>query len=83
MGRGVNFNVDTEEGMANAVEWAEQMFATLADGGRWIVPRSMSIYEVNHTTHTVRRIMGMFDEPVIERVVKAAGWKYENKSAAN
>lgn len=83
MGRGINFNIATEEGMANAVEWTNKTFAVLADGGRWIVPRSGSIYEVSHSTKTVRRIMGLFDEPEIERVIKAAGWFYINASAAN
>jgi hypothetical protein len=41
---------------------------------------ALQIYEINHTTKTVRRIMGAFEEPVIERVVEAAGWKYEDKS---
>jgi hypothetical protein len=80
MGGGVNFDISTPEGMENAVAWTDRLFASIVDGGRWIVPRSMSIYEINHTTKTVRRIMGAFEEPVIERVVKAAGWKYEDKS---
>lgn len=76
----VNFNIDTEEGMANAVAWQKKLFATMVDGGRWIVPRSMSIYEINHSTKTVRRIMGMYEEPVIKRVVEATGWKYEERA---
>lgn len=83
MGRGVVHNIDTEEGMADAVAWMNVNLSTFAEGGRWIVPRSGSIYEVSHSTKTVRRIMGLFDEPAIERVIKAAGWKFENKSAAN
>lgn len=80
MGGGVNWNIDTPEGMENAIAWTDKTFATLVDGGRWVVPRSMSIYEVSHSTKTVRRVMGMFEEPVIQRVVEAAGWKYEDKA---
>lgn len=80
MGSGVNWNIDTPEGMENAVAWTDRTFAALVDGGRWIVPRSMSIYEISHSTKTVRRIMGMFEESVIQRVVEAAGWKYEDKA---
>lgn len=82
MGPGTNFNIDTEEGMANAVEWTEKAFAVLADGGRWIVPRSMSIYEVNKTDKTVRRIRGMYPEPVIRRVLIAAGYTYFEETQA-
>lgn len=80
MGRGDNFNIDTEEGLANAVKWTNHVFSLIVDGGRWIVPRSMSAYEINHGTKTVRRVLGAFPEPIIERVIKAAGWKYEEKT---
>lgn len=83
MGQGVSFDIDTVVGLAAAVAWLNAMFDKTADGGSWVVPRSMSSYEVNHTTHTVTRKMGMFEEPIIERVIVAAGWKYANKSAAN
>jgi len=82
MGGRFNFDIDTDEGMANAVAWQKKVFAALCDGGRWVVPRSMSTYEVNHTTKTVRRVMGMNEEPIIRRVIEASGWKYEEKTDA-
>lgn len=75
-GQGMNFDIDTAEGMERAVAWQDALFSKMVDGGRWIVPRSMSIYEVSHSTKTVRRISGMFEERVIQRVCEAAGWKY-------
>lgn len=84
MGGGAHFNLDTEEGMADAIAWMNAKLAEFPEGGgRWIVPRSGSVYEVDHKLKTVRRVLGYFDEPTIERVIKAAGWKYEDKSAAH
>lgn len=82
MGRGANFDISTDEGMANAVAWQKKVLDALVDGGRWVVPRSMSIYEISHTTKTVRRLMGAHEEPIIRRVIEAAGWKYEEKTDA-
>lgn len=80
MGGGINYNIDTKSGMTAAVAWQQALFETIADGGRWIVPRSMSVYEINHTKKTVRRIQGAFPEKIIQRVIEAAGWTYEERT---
>lgn len=80
MGPGDNWDVSTPEGMERAIVWTDLNFGRIVDGGRWIVPRSMSVYEISHSTKTVRRILGSFPEPIIQRVIEAAGWKYEEKT---
>lgn len=75
MGSGINFDLDTPEGMANAVEWQTRMVSVLKQGGRWIVPRSGSIYEIDHEGKRARRITGFVPEPTITRVFEAMGWK--------
>lgn len=69
-----SWDLNTAEGMANAVAWQLKLFSTLADGGKWIVPRSSTIYTVHHVKKTVVRQLGFAPEPGIERVIKAAGW---------
>ena len=71
----MNYNIDTIEGMNNAVEWQAQMLSVLVDGGRWVVPRSGSIWEINRTTRTARLCAQILPDPLVVRVFKASGWK--------
>jgi|SRR5882672_5525136 len=70
----LNYDISTPEGMANAVEWQLKLFSVIGQGGRWIVPRSGTIYTIHHKTKTAVRQLGFLPEPDIERVIKAAGW---------
>ena len=54
----MNYNLDTDEGMANAVQWTTEHFAKLKDGGVWIVPRSGTLVRVNHTDKVPKWTMG-------------------------
>lgn len=69
-----SWDLNTAEGMENAIKWQLKLFSTLADGGKWIVPRSGTIFTVHHKTKTVVRALGFAPEPDIERVIRAAGW---------
>lgn len=73
----MNFNIDTPEGMKNAIVWHNNLLSTITQGGRWVVPRSLTIFEVDHVRKTVRRCYdnSLMPEPIIVRVLKAAGWK--------
>ncbi len=73
----MNFNIDTEEGMANAVAWQQKMIDVLADGGRWVVPRSGTIYMIDKTNKRARKVLGLKPEPTITRVFEAMGWTVE------
>lgn len=69
-----NLNIDTEQGMAAAVAWQTALVGKIKDGGTWIVPRSHSIYNINHKMKYARKISGD-PEPSIERVFEAMGWR--------
>lgn len=43
----MNYDLDTKEGMANAVAWQEQLCNYVKDGGMWCVPRSNEIYFIH------------------------------------
>ena len=72
----MNFDLDTKDGMKNAVAWTDNMLDMIKDGGTWIVPRSGSMYKVDHKTKTVTA-MSLLGPPedCIDRVLKAGGWK--------
>jgi len=67
-------NIDTPEGMAAAVAQQEQMISTICDGGRWVVPRTGSIYMLDQKNKCVKRVLGLVREPDIARVFRAMGW---------
>jgi len=69
------YDLDTKEGMANAVAWTNRTLETLKDGGIWIVPRSgMLIRVLSHSDKVLRVLEGETPDPSIPRVLKAAGW---------
>jgi hypothetical protein len=69
------YDLDTEEGMANAIAWTNRTLETIKDGGIWGVPRSgMLVRVVSHKDKKVRVIEGLMPDPSIPRVLKAAGW---------
>lgn len=71
----MNFDLDTDEGLRNAVEWQNALFANVADGGFWVVPRSGTFIRVHHATHTIDITPGFMPDPSLERVIRAAGWE--------
>ena len=69
------YDLDTEEGMANAIAWTNRTLETLNDDGIWIVPRSgMLIRVLSHSDKVLRVLEGETPDPSIPRVLKAAGW---------
>jgi hypothetical protein len=69
------YDLDTEEGMANAVAWTNRTLETLNDDGIWIVPRSgMLIRVLSHSDKVLRVLEGETPDPSIPRVLNAAGW---------
>lgn len=72
----MNFDIDTEEGMANAVAWQENLISKIVPGGRWLVPRSGTICILDQENKRVR-MLGLLPEPTVERVFKAMGWTVE------
>jgi hypothetical protein len=69
------YDLDTEEGMANAIAWTNRTLGLLHEGGSWIVPRSgMLVRVLSHRDKLVRVLEGETPDPSIPRVLKAAGW---------
>jgi hypothetical protein len=71
----VNYDLDTKEGMANAVKWTEQMFNVLNDGASWGLPRSGTLVRVNKQTKTATITQGFAPEDGLAQVIRAMGWK--------
>jgi len=69
----MNYDLDTEEGMKNAVDWTRNHLNRLTDGGTWMVPRSATLITVSHSQGTCR-LVGLIPDPSIIRVLKAAGY---------
>ena len=62
-----NYNLDTKEGMNNAIAWTRQLFSTVNDGGTWVVPRSMTLVRINHTDKVATLIVGPVPDPSLKR----------------
>lgn len=75
-------NLNTAEGMAEAVAWQTAMISKLVQGGRWVVPRSGSIYMIDHANKRAKRVLGLMAEPGITRVFIAMGWTVEDDAGA-
>jgi hypothetical protein len=67
----MNYNIDTEEGMANAVRWMEQTLATPSKTLIWLIPRAAATYNIDKSDRTFTRT-GM-DEPT-DRVLLHMGF---------
>lgn len=68
----MNYDLDTEEGMKNAVTWTNNCMALLRDGGTWIVPRSGTV--VTRIDKRRVRVREFIPDPSIKRVLIAAGY---------
>jgi hypothetical protein len=71
----MNYDLNTKEGMANAVAWTSKMFDLINDGGTWAVPRSGTIITVYHSERAVSIKQGFAPDDCIGRVIEAMGWK--------
>ena len=72
----MNFDLDTDIGMANAKAWTNNHLNYLTDHGTWLVPRSGTIVQIDRPGN-VARIVSMLPDPSIARVLKECGWKVE------
>ena len=68
------YDLDTKDGMNNAVTWTRNLFDTIKDGDAWMVPRSMTMVRVNHTDKVATIIVGLVPDPSLRRVIEAMGW---------
>jgi len=70
----MNYDIDTDEGMANSVAWTERMFGMMRDGTMWGIPRSGTTVRVYPTKKEVVITDGLLPEDGLARVIKAMGW---------
>lgn len=76
----MNWDVDTPEGMANAIEWTANLLDGLADGATWAVPRSGSIIRIDKQNRRATRLFGLAPETSIQKVFEAMGWTWEDEA---
>lgn len=69
----MNMDISTPEGMANAIEWQANHLSRISQGGVWGVPRSLSIYRIDHVKREATKLCGD-PEPDIQKVFEAMGW---------
>ena len=67
-------NLNTEEGMKEAIQWQRALIDSLVDGGTWVVPRSGTIITFNKQTRTATFTLQGDPEPDIQRVLLRMGW---------
>jgi hypothetical protein len=70
----MNYDLNTKEGMNNAIKWTRAMFNQIKDGGAWMVPRSMTMVRINHTDKVATLLVGFAPDPSLRRVIEAMGW---------
>lgn len=71
----MNYDLETREGMSNAVLWTRNTLALLRVGGVWGVPRSGVM--VTKTGFDSVALSDADADPSITRVIKAAGFSIE------
>jgi len=69
----MNWNISTEEGMANAVAWTENLVSAMADKSVWGIPRSGTVVHIDKPAKTVT-IQSVLPDPAVPKVFKAMGW---------
>lgn len=72
----MDYDLDTEEGMKNAINWTNITLGHLADGGRWYVPRSGTIITVVDRLGKRCAIFSDSPDPSLMHVLGAAGWTF-------
>lgn len=68
----MNYDLNTDEGMTNAIAWTMHTLDSIKDGGAWAIPRSGTIVRVSHKDRVAYISNG--NEPSVMRVLEAAGW---------
>jgi hypothetical protein len=70
-----NYDLNTKEGMVNAMLWTKQLVNNIRDGGKWLIPRSGTVvtFDKKQQIATVDAPFGR--DTSVTRVLKAMGWK--------
>jgi hypothetical protein len=76
-------NINTKQGMQDAVRWTENLFNQIKPGGTWMVPRSGTVLQIFHSAKLVRITAGPVPDPSLARVIEAMGWTVEPAAVYN
>lgn len=69
----MNYNLDTQDGMANAIAWTQDMLDHLNNIGVWIVPRSGSLVHFDQEKKTAN-VVSFLPDNSLARVLTAMGF---------
>jgi hypothetical protein len=69
----MDYNLDIPQEMESAKRWTVALLSHIHHGGMWFVPRSDSVYIVDHEKKELYKVQGR-PEPSITRVATAIGW---------
>ena len=72
-------DINTSEGMKDAIAWMENMIRMVADGGLWAVPRSTTIIQIDKTNKNAVILRQRKPDTSIDAVFKAMGWEVTYK----
>ena len=70
----MNYDLDTKQGMNNAITWTQQLFDAMSDNASWAVPRSGTIIRINKKEKLATIVGGFLPDPSLKRVIEAMGW---------
>lgn len=74
----MNFDINSKQGMANAVKWTNNTLSHLKDGGTWMVPRSgTQVIMLDYAARKCRVVEGFEPDLSITKVLRAGGWVVE------
>lgn len=71
----MNYDISTDEGMANSMAWVQDLIDNLKDGGSWAIPRTLAIYTFDKVNRIARFTGGR--DPETERVLGHMGWQIQ------
>jgi hypothetical protein len=73
----MNYDINTEQGMAASVRWVNALLNRMNDGAQWVIPRSGTVVtKVSGKDRTCQYVEGFASDLTIPRVLKAAGWTF-------
>lgn len=70
----MNWDINTKEGMANAIDWTQRLVDTMSEKATWGIPRSGTVVQIDKATKTAT-ISSLLPDPAVPRVFKAMGWE--------
>jgi hypothetical protein len=68
-------DIETSQGMKDAIAWTENLFKMINDGGMWAVPRSTTIMVIDKVNKKATVIQQRKPDTSIDAVLKAMGWE--------